>query len=185
MKEVIKLVVVLCVIALPALGQSNTGRLVGTVADASGVIPGATVIVTDNQTEKDRTVVTSGDGSFVIPQLDAGLYTVKVTSAGHKSFTASDVKIDIGRDYSLNPALEVGAIDENVTVVAGADVINSANGELSNTVSPKQIQDLPLNGRNPLNLIGLQPGVASNGAQGTSINGQRSTFTNITRDGIN
>src|SRR6185295_2441785 len=102
-----------------------------------------------------------------------------------KAFTASDVKIDVGREYSLNPALEVGSISENVTIVAGTDVINSSNAELSNTVSPRQIQELPLNGRNPLGLIQLQAGTASNSANATSINGQRPSATNITRDGLN
>lgn len=185
MKKVITLMFVIGLAALTALGQSNTGRLVGSVSDASGVIPGATVVVTDQKTGRERTVVTSGDGTFSVPQLDAGSYTVKITAQGHKTFTASDVKIDVGRDYPLASLLEVGSIAENVTVVTGGEVINTANGELSNTISTRQIQDLPLNGRNPLTLIGLQAGVASNGAQTTTIDGQRATFTNITRDGIN
>jgi hypothetical protein len=108
-----------------------------------------------------------------------------VTAPGHKGYTATDVKIDIGKDYSLPVSLEVGEISENVTVVAGADLINSTSGELSNTVSQRQIVELPLNGRNPLTLVLLQPGTSSNSAQNTVINGQRSSFTNITRDGIN
>jgi Carboxypeptidase regulatory-like domain/TonB dependent receptor len=185
MKTAIKLLLILCLGALPVLAQSNTGRLVGTVSDASGVIPGASISVKDNKTSKERTVTASDDGSFTVSQLEPGTYTVAVTAAGHKAFTASDVKIDVGRDYSLNPALEVGNISENVTVVAGTDVINSSNAELSNTVSPRQIQELPLNGRNPLALILLQAGTSSNGAQGTSINGQRPSATNITLDGLN
>src|SRR5205085_10406803 len=110
---------------------------------------------------------------------DPGLYTVKVTAPGHKTYTANDVKIDVGRDFSLNATLEVGNISENVTVVAGADVVNSTNAELSNTVSPRQIQELPLNGRNPLNLIALSAGTAENGSTDTAINGQRSSFTSI------
>jgi hypothetical protein len=167
------------------MAQSNTGRLVGIVSDASGVVPGANVIVTDTKTGKERTVVATDDGSFTAPQLEPGLYTVTITAPGHKGFTASDVKIDVGRDYTLNPTLEAGNISENVTVVAGADVINASSAELSNTVSPRQIQELPLNGRNPLNLITLQAGTSANGAQGTSINGQRPSATNITLDGLN
>ncbi|HXD30928.1 MAG TPA: TonB-dependent receptor [Pyrinomonadaceae bacterium] len=185
MKTAIKLLLILCLGALPVLAQSNTGSLAGTVSDASGVIPGASVVVKDTKTAKERTVTASGDGTFNVPQLEPGTYTVTVTAAGHKAFTASDVKIDVGREYSLNPALEVGSISENVTIVAGTDVINSTNAELSNTVSPRQIQELPLNGRNPLALILLQAGTSSNGAQGTSINGQRPSATNITLDGLN
>lgn len=185
MRTAIKFIFVFCLCAVPALAQSNTGRLVGTVSDASGVIPGATVVVKDNKTGKEKTVTTSDDGSYSVAQLDPGTYTVTVTATGHKSFTASDAKIDVGRDYSLNPTLEAGNISETITVIAGADVINSANAELSNTVSPRQIQELPLNGRNPLALIQLQAGVASNSANFTSINGQRPSATNITRDGLN
>jgi hypothetical protein len=141
--------------------------------------------VADLKTGKERTVTATDDGSFTAPQLEPGVYTVTITAPGHKTFTASEVKIDVGRDYSLNATLEAGNISENVTVVAGADVINAANAELSNTVSPRQIQELPLNGRNPLNLITLQAGTSSNGAQGTSINGQRPSATNITLDGLN
>jgi hypothetical protein len=120
-----------------------------------------------------------------VPQLEIGTYTVKVTSTGFKTFTATAVKIDIGREFSLSIVLEVGNVSESVTVTAGADVLNATTGELSNTVSSKQILELPLNGRNPLNLIALQPGVSSNSAQNTSINGLRTSFTNITRDGLN
>src|ERR671926_261324 len=84
------------------LAQSNTGNLVGTVSDASGVIAGATVVVIDNKTGRERTVTTSESGSFSVPQLDVGTYTVKVSSPGHKTFTATEVKIDISRDYTLN-----------------------------------------------------------------------------------
>lgn len=168
-----------------AIAQSNSGRLVGTVSDASGVIAGATVVVTDNKTAKERTVVTSDEGVFTVTQLEFGTYTVKISSPGHKVFTAQEVKIDVGREYSLNAVLDVGNVTEEVTVVAGSDIINASNGELSNTVSPRQIQDLPLNGRNPLNLITLQPGTASNGAQFTSINGQRPSAPIITLDGLN
>src|SRR5919205_519002 len=176
----------LCLFALAALDQSNTGNLVGSIVDPSGsVVAGATITVTDEATGKTRTVQGSGEGTFNVPQLEVGTYTVKVHAAGFKSFTATKVKIDIGKDYSLNVPLEPGGVEENVTVVAGAYVINATSAELSTTVAQRQIQDLPLNGRNPLALIGLQAGAASNGATSTTINGQQSSFTNITRDGIN
>lgn len=175
------------VFALAAFAQSSTGRIVGTVNGPDGVIPNATITVTDNQTKKERTIQSSGDGAFTVPQLDAGLYTVTVASQGFKSLTVTDVKVDAGRENSLNPALEVGGVAETVTIVGGAEVVNSSNGELQNTVSPQQITELPLDGRNPLALIPLQAGTQkSSGSQGvTTINGQRTSFTNLTRDGIN
>src|SRR5262245_33579810 len=185
MRKVFGLVVIFSLLAVTAFAQSNTGRLVGTVTDSSGAIPGATIVAKDNKTAKERTVTASDDGSFSLAQLEPGDYTVTITANGHRTFTANDVKIDVGRDYTLNPVLEAGNINESVTVTAGADVINASNPELSNTVSPRQIQELPLNGRNPLALIQLQAGVASNSANYTSINGQRPSATNITRDGLN
>ncbi|HEX6624747.1 MAG TPA: TonB-dependent receptor [Pyrinomonadaceae bacterium] len=185
MKRMLRACLTLCLFAAGAAAQSNTGRLVGTVSGPDGVIPGANVTVTDMQTGRERTVVSTEDGSFTVPQLDAGTYTVTVTAPGFKTFTASAVKIDVGRDYSLTAALEVGNISETVEVVAGTDVLNASNADLSTTVSPRQIQDLPLNGRNPLGLITLQAGTSNNGAQATSINGQRPSATNITLDGLN
>lgn len=185
MKKMMSLFLVLCASLVTVFSQTNTGRLVGTVASSDGVISGATVTITDDKTKKDRSVTTAGDGTFTVSQLEVGSYTVKVSSPGFKTFTATDVKIDVGREYSLTATLEVGKVEEAVTVTAGADVLNATTGELSNTVSSKQILELPLNGRNPLNLIALQAGVSQNGAQNTSINGLRTSFTNITRDGLN
>ncbi len=185
MKRLILAIFVLCAWAMTALAQSNTGRLVGSVSGPDGVLPGATVVVTDNQTGRARTVATSGEGAFILSQLDIGTYRVTVSAPGFKAFTANDLKIDVGAEYSLNVSLEVGDAAESVTITAGADVVNATNAQLSNTVSPRQILELPLNGRDPTTLIRLQAGVASNGAQNLSINGQRPTFTNITRDGIN
>ncbi|MCA1558532.1 MAG: carboxypeptidase-like regulatory domain-containing protein, partial [Acidobacteria bacterium] len=152
MKRFLLLALTLCLFGVTAFAQSQTGNLVGTVSDPSGVIPGATVVVTSNVTGQEKTVVSTDSGSFNVPQLDVGTYTVKITAAGHKTFTVTDVKIDIGKDYNLNG---------------------------------RQIVELPLNGRNPLSLVLLQAGTSSNSAQNTTINGQRSSFTNVTRDGIN
>ncbi|HEX4900615.1 MAG TPA: carboxypeptidase-like regulatory domain-containing protein, partial [Pyrinomonadaceae bacterium] len=179
-------VLTVCFSISSAFAQSNSGSLVGTVVDQNGsAIAGATVEITDDATKKTRTVLASDEGTFTIPQLDVGQYTVKVTAQGFKTYSATELKIDVGKQYSLNVVLETGGLQESITVVAGADVINATNAELSNTVSPRQIQELPLNGRNPLALIALQAGTSANGATNTSINGQRTSFTNITRDGIN
>lgn len=162
--------------------QTTTGKIIGTVSAPDGVVPGATVVVADNQTNLERVVTTSSDGTFTVPQLEFGNYTVKVTATGFKTFTATDVKIDAGREYSLNALLEVGLATEQVTVTAGADQINSSNAELSSTISEQQIRELPLNGRNPLSLLNLQAGV---NPTTNSINGQRSSSTTTTRDGLN
>jgi hypothetical protein len=180
---ILTVVLALFVLAPAAFSQGSTGRLIGSVTDPSGaVIPGATVTVKDNQTGRELTVTASGEGNFTFPQLDVGVYTVTVTATGYSTFTATEVKIDTNRDNTLNVSMQVGGVKENVTVVAGADIVNSSNGELSNTISPKQVKELPINGRNPLALLNLLPGVNPTSA---SINGQRSSSTNYTRDGLN
>ena len=150
MKKTAIAIFTLLAFAVAVLAQSNTGRLVGTVAGPDGVVPGATVIVKDDKTGREKTIVSGGDGGFILPQLEVGAYTVKVTANGFKSFTANEVKIDIGREYSLSVALEVGSVSDSVTITAGNDVLNATNAELSNTISQKQILELPLQGRNPL-----------------------------------
>lgn len=163
-------------------GQTTAGRIVGTVSAPDGAIPGATIVVRDNQTGREQTVTASSDGNFTVSQLEFGTYTVTITATGYKTLTTNELKIDVGQDYPLNALLEVGAVTEEVTVTAGAEQINSTTAELSTTVSPQQIRELPLNGRNPLSLLNLQAGV---NATSSSINGQRSSSVNYTRDGLN
>lgn len=168
-----------------AVAQTTTGRLYGTVEGPDGSLPGATVTVKDNRTGKEYKTVSNESGAYQFPQLEFGTYTMTVVSDGFKTFVANEVKIDVGRDYTLNPGLEIGDVQESVTVTAGADIVTASSAQISNTVSPQQILSLPLITRNPLNLTTLQAGVQSNPFQNTSINGMRTTMTNITRDGIN
>ena len=162
--------------------QNTTGKIVGTVSAADGAVAGATVTVTDDQTGKERTATSNSEGAFEVPQLEFGSYSVKISATGFKTFVVTKVKIDAGREYQLNAQLEVGQIVEQVVVTAGAEPINASNAELSMTISREQIRELPLNGRNPLALLTLTPGA---GPTTDSINGQRSSSTTITRDGLN
>lgn len=185
MKRLILGVLMSCAFTATAFAQTSTQNLIGTVADASGVIPNATVVVKDNQTGKERTVQTTDRGGFTVPNLDVGTYTVTVTAAGHKTYAATQVKIDTGKEYSLSITMDVGEVSESVTVVAGADIVNTTNAELATNIGPRQLLELPLLTRNPLALILTTAGTSSNPSQNTAINGQRTSSTNIVRDGIN
>lgn len=182
MKKFILATLILCFFAVSMFAQSTVGRLIGTVSGPDGLLPGATVTVVDNQTGRELTATTNDQGSYRFEQLTFGTYTVRITVSGFKTFVANDVKIDANRDYTLNSTLELGGVEETVTVQAGADIINTSNAELSTTVGPRQVLELPINGRNPLSLLNLQAGV---NATSNSINGQRSSSANYTRDGIN
>lgn len=181
MKKLTLAALMLILFSALSFAQTN-GRLIGSVSGPDGLLPGATVTVVDNQTNRELTQITNDQGSYSFEQLSFGTYTVRVTANGFKTFVANDVKVDANRDYTLNTTLQVGELEETVTILAGADVVNASNGELSTTVSPRQVLELPINGRNPLSLLNLQAGV---NATSSSINGQRSSSANYTRDGIN
>ncbi|MBK7394147.1 MAG: TonB-dependent receptor [Chloracidobacterium sp.] len=165
--------------------QGTAGKLSGTVSGPDGLLPGATVVATDNSTGKEVTVTANESGFYQFSQLEFGTYKIKVTSPGFKTLIANEQKIDVGRDATFNATLQVGEITAEVVVTAGADIVTSGTAQVSNTVSPQQILSLPLITRSPLTLTTLQSGVQSNPFQGTSINGLRTSMTNITRDGIN
>lgn len=166
-----------------ATAQSTTGRLLGNVSGPDGLIPGATITVTDNATGQIRTATSSDSGAFLFEKLPFGTYTVRVSADGFTTYVGNNVRIDANQDYTLNPKLAIGDVNVEVTVEAGAELVNASNGELSNTVDQKQIIDLPINGRNPLSLLSLQAGV--NATAGNHVNGQRTSSTNFTRDGVN
>ncbi|HSR50561.1 MAG TPA: carboxypeptidase regulatory-like domain-containing protein, partial [Acidobacteriota bacterium] len=188
--KVIRIAIVLLIAGAltiaPAFSQTASGSISGTVRDASGAaVPGAEVKVTSQASGRVWNVITGDVGSFNVPALVPGLYTVEISLTGFKTFVAREVKVNVGEDYSIVAALEIGDISETVTVTSGQDIVKTSDAQVSNTVSKQQIDDLPLNGRNPLNLIGLQAGTSANGSTNTAIAGNRTSFTAITKDGIN
>jgi hypothetical protein len=185
MKKILSTTTLLIMLAVTCFAQLSTSSLIGTISGPDGVIPGATVTVRDNKTGKEVTVTTDSEGGFRVPNLEIGLYTVTATASGFKTFSAQEVKLEVGRDYNLTPQLEVGQVSETVTVTAGAEIVNSTDAKLSGTVSNQQLTQLPLLSRNPLNFLQLQAGVASNPAQVSTINGVRTSATNITIEGVN
>lgn len=170
-----------------AMAQTTNGRIVVTVKDQSGAtIAGATIKITNEGTNQVFEATTNESGGFVSPLLPIGFYTVSVEAEGFKTSVSEHAKVDIGQDYSISASLEAGGASEIVTVNAGEELVQTTNAEVKNVVTQKQIQELPLDGRSPLRLIQLQAGVNGDLARtNTVINGQRSSSSNVTQDGIN
>src|SRR6266581_1989671 len=174
----------------PLCAQSPTGSVVGTVKDAQELpVSGATVTLSNLGTNYTYTSTTSSTGAYQFQSIDYGLYKVSVTAQGFKTGVVNNIKLDAATQYSVPPiTLEVGTNVESVMVEAGAEIVNTTSSEVTGTVEKKQIDDLPILDRNPLALLSLQAGVANSGPGGsaeTTINGQRSSFSNVTLDGIN
>ena len=175
--------------ALNAFAQTSQTTVSGTVKDQNGgLIAGATVTLVDARTKAERTVTANDDGFFLFANVLAGDYRITAEGSGFKKTEVHNVKVDVSIPATVNLVLEAGQISETVQTTAADSqaVINTENAELSTVVTEKQINDLPLNGRSPVQLAALQAGVASNGAvRNSNINGMRGSYNNITWDGIN
>ena len=175
--------------AAPAFAQggSGTSSLAGVVIDSGGgVIPGATVVVKNNATGITNTVVTGSTGTFSVPALPIGTYTVTVTLSGFKTFVANNVRLLAGTPGELKATLEVGQLTETVEVRGGSDIVQTQSATISATISVEQVTNLPLVSRNALNFVVFLPGVETQGGpRGSTISGLPQDTINITLDGIN
>lgn len=181
--------VIICLTLTVAFAQSVNTRVNGTVKDPNGaVISGATVVLTDRATNRQVSTTSNDEGFFIFPDVRAGSYLITAEQSGFKKAQIPDLVVNVDQPATVHVVLEIGDISETVTATATDSqlVVNTENAELSTTVLERQIQDLPLNGRNPLTLAGLQVGVnTSSTNRGASVNGLRGSFTNLTWDGIN
>ncbi|HEY0406399.1 MAG TPA: TonB-dependent receptor, partial [Pyrinomonadaceae bacterium] len=188
---------VLLVLSLtPALrAQEPTGAVEGAVTDQQGaIVQNAAVTVRNTATNFSRTANTEDNGHYRISQLPPGTYEVKVTATNFKTSVASDVRVEVGRVVPLDVRLEVGGVGETVNVEGGGEAqVDRTDNTVAGVVNTRQIQNLPLNGRNFLDLAQLQPGTEKvEGASfdptkanytGVSIAGQAGRSTQITVDG--
>jgi hypothetical protein len=177
-----------CWLALPVMAQNTTGSLTGVVTDSQGaIVSGATVTLTHSETRVETRTTSSDQGEFVFPQVPPGRYSVGVEATNFKKALATDLIIEVGKASRTTVVLEVGSVTEQVTITATQDIVNSSSPTLTSVINTRQVQDLPLPTRNPLDLAGLQPGVAVTGTdnRGSSISGLRQTSVHLTQDGIN
>lgn len=175
------------------LAQSSKGIVVGTINDPSGaVVAGATVKITNIETNVSRETVTSSEGSFRVDAVDPGEYTIEIKASGFKTITLENVTVVAAQATTTDAQLEVGAQSEVVNVNADAAVIlQKQDGARASTLESRQIVDLPVAGLNPVNLVFTLPGVTDPGiltggfVQGTefNINGLRARANNQLIDG--
>ena len=144
-----------------SLWSQAVGTIVGTVTDSTGaVIPQAKVTAIRDATQVAQSTVTGSAGTFAIPHLDVGTYTVKVDAGGFSSQTISGITLDVSQTRNLDFTLSAAGVVQTVGVTAASPLINTTNGSLAGLVSQQQVEDLPLNGRSIQNLVMLQPGMA-------------------------
>jgi Carboxypeptidase regulatory-like domain/TonB dependent receptor len=185
--------------AAPAFAQVDTGTIVGNVSDASGAaVASASVTFVSQATNGQWKVQSDDKGEYVSPPLRVGIYSVRVEAQGFKAETRENVTLQVQDRLRLDFAMAVGAVTENVVVSADSQVIQTETSSLGQVLSSTQITDLPLNGRDYVQLATLTTGVVrtssgTNGNIGGSstgglnsfvANGARGTLNNFLLDGI-
>ena len=149
--------------------QGVRATIVGRVADDSGaVVPGATITVTNTGTNESRSVVVNDNGDYAIPQLAPGQYTLTAEYTGFNKVVRSGIVLETGQQARLDLVLKVGAVTEDVEVIAAAALVTTESATIGNVVDRQKIAELPLNGRDYLQLAFLQPNVFVT-AQGSNL----------------
>ncbi len=186
--------VFLLLAAISLSAQTFRGTILGTVTDPSGaVIAGAKVTVKNTGTGLERTTETSADGSYALPELPIGTYTVTVTLSGFETFVANGIAVDVATQRRVDAALKTGAVSTKVEVSADElPLVETTSDTLGGVLTSETVADLPVNGRDYTKLIFLNPGVAgspdeisdSPGSYGEfSMNGARGRSNNYLLDG--
>jgi len=185
---------------LHAVAQLTTADIIGTVRDSSGaLVPKANVTLQHLETHQNLNVVTNNVGSFAFTFVQPGHYSVKVEAAGFKSVTIPDLAVEAGDRARADATLQVGEASQTVEVTAVTPLLQEDNATVSSTVTEHAVEDLPLNGRNFIQLVQLVPGanegpgngLTSGGrpddrrpTNGFSVNGFDDTLNNEVIDGI-
>ncbi|HJQ23528.1 MAG TPA: carboxypeptidase-like regulatory domain-containing protein [Blastocatellia bacterium] len=170
------------------------GQISGFVRDQQGAaVTPSTITVTNTGTQIKRTAQTDSNGYYVVANLPAGLYDLSVEQAGFKKFVQTNIKLDADGKLAIDVQLEVGAVTDAVTVTAENVQIETSTARVGRTLEGKQVQDLALNGRNPVFLQMLKAGVLGGNPNGfnftpstggVNVNGSRADENSILLDGV-
>jgi hypothetical protein len=155
-------VLFICVTAGLA-AQSSLGGMRGVVKDAQGVIPGVTVTLLNEQNNTTRETVTNGVGEYSFPAVDPASYTVKAVVQGFKTFERKGVRIGTQQFIALDVSLEIGAIEETITVTGEAPLLETANASTGDVLDTKSLESIPTPGRSVFLMANLQPTVQASG----------------------
>jgi hypothetical protein len=190
MKYLLRYVALLCLAASVLSAQSVTS-LNGTVTDPSGaVIPHAVVKLQNTQTGVQRETTSDDAGRYLFAQILPGAYRITATAQGFNEVTIEDVRLLVNSPTTVNIEFtKVGAVAESVSVSADAVQVNTTDASIGNALSTRPIQQLPLEARNVVGLLALQPGVTYTGQEDSSsrngaVNGGKSDQANVTLDGV-
>src|ERR1700739_834969 len=152
------------------MGQTDTGRIQGTVTDNTGAaISGATITLTNTDTSRVRTVTSDGAGNFTLNALERGHYTAEVKANGFQGETQA-ITLEVSQVQALNFKLNPGKVTTSITVTGAAPIVNTTTSSTGTVIQGRQITELPLNGRNFTQLALLVPGV-TRGAYGSDAEG--------------
>jgi outer membrane receptor protein involved in Fe transport len=175
----------------PALPAQTTSSLEGTVRDKQGLaISGAQVQVISAELAIDRSVTTDADGNYRIPALPPGVYGIRVSKTGFESGIYKNLEITLNRNLNYDITLQVGAVSQTIEVDSATPLLETAESSTGSTITPQQIVEMPINGRNYLDLLQLVPGVALNrqndptGDNATPILGERGGNALFLIDGL-
>lgn len=183
------LALLLALAAVPGAlhAQQTESRIVGVIADQSqSVLPGVTVTVTSRETGAERNAVTEADGRYVITNLTRGTYVVKAVLDGFRTVEQT-LSLGVGEVRTVDIALGVASVSETVTVTADSGVIDASSAKVGVNVTPDEVENLPVNGRNFANLMTLSPGATSDGNGGWSsirFNGKSNQQNYLNYDGV-
>ena len=183
MKSSISAALTIFLLAFNSLSFAQTSTsLSGKVVDPTdAVVPGAKVTLTSRATNTIRTDTSDATGAFSFPQLQAGLYDLKVEMTGFKALISKSLDVLVNTSQSITMKFsEVGSVNEILVVNAQASVVNTTDATIGNAFNSTQVRDLPLSARNVVGLLSLQPGVTAGG----SVNGGRFDQANVTLDGV-
>lgn len=152
-----------------ALAQQITGTIAGTVSDSQGaVVPSASVKAINSETGFSRSTVSDSAGNYTLTYLPVGNYSVEVSAAGFKKTLQKNIVVSVDTAQAYSPSLTVGAVDETITVTTAPPLVNVSSETLGRTISPDEINNLPLVNRNAYTELSLTPGVQSNSASSQS-----------------